>query len=721
MHLKAVNRNSTGIGLREVCRSILLLGCLLISFQGVQAQIDDGEDEGESPFSISDSTGRDSIKPQKEVRILTETFDLQALDAGRDPRTGVQFDLRQVLYFDPLERTDGFATTLGQLGKPYRRFKYGVDAAFLQEGRYINPYTGEEDVYMMDQEKEVKYYDTRTPFINIYFGQGKSDLSGLWVDVAQNVTPWWNLSILFRREQSDGTYSEFATSHHNIYVASNFRTRNERYRLFINGMFQELQNELNGGVGQIDSIPALFNKGSQPVSLAGADLIKRQQSIYLKQYYSLIKPDTVERANKLFVYSSIMGDYFINQYTDTIVSSTVQAYQFPIYLTLEDSTDFLYEKYQHNRWSFAEGLTYQFHKKSFRSTHQGKILNEITDFEKNLETIRLSKFTWMWNGDLNLNPGPFELNGEMKVQGATSNLFAAEALIKGSASIGFPKAVSDYTYMVAKEKRKGDPKPDSVLVEKMRRPWKGFLTLMNFDRNPSLQQAYGDGWEGNTFAGNQGFGNRRLELFKTGIEWNGKAKKTNYGGMPGSRVRFTIFRSRQYGMIYPNAAMVLQQAPDSAYLEFGGVELDTRFRFGKWSFESKLTSQAQTAVGDETLVDFYQNTQPGFYTRTKFYWEDHDLKIARAIRGGLEYYYFSTFNAPLFDAPSQMFYPQVSLEQKGYHRLDVFFSAQIKKAQIYFRVYNTLEGVFDNGYYTTLFYPMWDRNFMVGVNWSFYD
>ncbi len=707
--------------LRLTSRGLIFFAGLLFAFQGLQAQIEDGEDEAESPFTVQDSIGKDSLEVQKEVRILTEWFDLGAMEAGWNARKGVHFDLDNLMYFDHLERTDGFYVSLGQIGKPYRRYHYGVDAGFLREGNFINPYTGEEDVYMMDQEREVRYYDTRTPFININYGQGKSDLSGLKVEVAQNINPWWNISVLFRREQCAGTYSEFATSHHNIYVATNLRSRNERYHLFLNGFFQELLNEVNGGVAQIDSIPNLFNKRSQPISLSDADLVKRQNSVYLKHYYSLVKSDSLEKPHKLLVYNSVMRDFFINQYADTIISSTVQQYSFPVYLTLDDSADYLYERYQHGRWSVAGGVTYRFHKQGFTTGHQFQVLNETVNFDKNNNGYLLNKVIQEYKGSMDIEPGAIAVHADLEFQVAASNYFTPENLLNGNVSISFPEAVSDYTYKIAKEKNPGDPKPDSVEVEQLRRPFIGFMSVMNYDRNPSIQQSFGAGWEGNSFNASRDFGNRRLELFKVGIGWRGKSRKTNYGGLPGSEVRLTGFRSRQYGMIFPNQEMVLEQTPDNAYLEFLGGELDMRLRMGKWVLETNTTLQSPTAVGDETLFDYYLTTHPNFYTRAKIYWEAHDLKVARAIRGGLEYHYFSAFNAPVFDGPSQMFFPQTRLEQTGYHRLDAFFLTQIKKAQLFFRIYNTLEGVFDSGYYTTLFYPMWDRNFMVGVNWSFYD
>ena len=254
-----------------------------------------------------------------------------------------------------------------------------------------------------------------------------------------------------------------------------------------------------------------------------------------------------------------------------------------------------------------------------------------------------------------------------------SNLFDAENLLEGKASLSFPKPVSDYTYKVAVEKQPGDPEPDSVEVESLRRPFMAFASVVNYERNPTMQQAYGDGWIGNSFNSDSAFSNRRLELFRLGIEWRGKRKKTNYGGLEGHRVRLTGFRSRQFRMIYPDQAMVLQQAPDGAFLEFVGAEIDVRFRLGKWSFENTMTTQTPAVSGDQALFDYYRTNQPNFHNRLKLFWEGHDIKIARAVRGGIEYHYFSNFNVPLFDAPSQMFYPQTNIQQAGYHRLDAFF------------------------------------------------
>lgn len=710
-------------GIQVSLRLMLLLCFVWLGSGAAWSQFDtDDEDEAGAPgLSRRDSLNRDSLPEQKQVRILTERFDLLALEAGKDPRAGVEMDLTLMPYFDMLDRQEGFSTTLGQLGKPYRRYRYGVDAGFLQTGNTINPFTGEEDVYLHDPTKDIKFFDTRTPYVHVYYGKGKSDLGALWVDISQNINPWWNVSALYRRETSTGTYSEFATSHYNLYLNTNFRTKNERYQLFTSGSFSELSDELNGGIAQSDTLAWNFRKGSEPVSLVGADLVKRQNAWFFKQYYSILKPDTVASPHKLLVYNHVMRDYFINQYTDTIISEGIQNDLWPVYPTLSDTADFLYERYQHQRWSYGEGLTYSYTGKRFQTSQQLQVLNEIVNFDKNDVDYRWNKLSRTWKGAIVMAPESFALEGDVQLQRTSSNFFEAEGLSRAKVAFSFPKAKQDFDYRVAVEKRRGDPKPDSVTVSQERRPFQVFAMVMNYNRNPSIQQAFGTGWEGNGFTANRGFRNRRLELFTAGVEYRSKGIKTNYGVKEGHRVRLTGFRSRQYRMIYVNPIGLLQQSLPGSYMEYIGGEIDARIRWKGLVFETKSTYQIPTAVGDQTLIDFNTKSLPQFYTRSKLFWEGHDLKIARAIRVGFEYNYFSDFNTPLFDGASQSFYPQLDYLQIGYHRLDAFFVAQIKKVQLHLRFYNLLEEVPVRGYFLTTLHPMWDRNFMLGVNWSFYD
>lgn len=695
---------------------------LLMSGMAFTQIIVGDDDDGTSPESsaLQDSTSQDSLPPQKEVAIRTEWFDLGRWKKGKAPRIDAGADIREVMYFDRVERLDGFSANLGQIGTPYKRYRYGLDASFLKTGLTLNPFTGQEEVYLLDPLKDVQYFDTRTPFINIYYGQGKSDLSGLEVDVAQNISPWWNLSFLFRRDKTEGTYAEFAANHLDLYLASNIRSRNGRYQLFSNVMFQEHNNGINGGVAQEFDYEDLFNKGSQPVSLSGASLEKISRSFALQHMYQFVR-DTVKSPHRLVVYNEWSRDFFENEYTDTIIDVDVFLYPYPLYPTLFSGIDNVYERYQHRRWRGSAGSTYRFTKPAFESGHNLEVSNNWTNFNKKRQDYTLSSFTTSYTGDFILRPAPFELKAELDFDATTSNLFPASTYTEGRASFSFPREVVDYSYWKELDKKMGQEKPDSVLVKAKRRAFTGFASALLYDRNPTLQQAYGDGWWGNGFRGNENFENQRIELFKAGMMLRGKSRKTEYAVLPGNHISLTGFRSRQYAMIYADTTAMLVQAPRDSYLEFLGVEAEARLSLGTFSIEGRTTYQFPATSGSDFLETYLRLNQPYIYGKVGIYWEKHNLKIARAIRAGIEMWYHADFDEPLFDGATQQFYPQNAFSQGGYQRVDAFLSAQVKKAQLFLRVYNTLEGVGAPGYMPTVFYPLWDRNFMVGVNWSFYD
>lgn len=710
-------------GWRIAGRALLVLPFLLLCGMAF-GQIDDDDDFATSAESsaIRDSLGQDSIAPQKEVAIRTEWFDLQAWKRARAPRVDAGFDLRDLMYFDRVEALPGYAVTLGQIGKPYKRYRYGLDASLMRTGVNLNPYTGQEDVYMLDPLKNVQFFDTRTPFINIFYGQGKSDLSGLEVDVSQNINPWWNISFMFRRDKSEGTYAEFATNHLDLYAATNYRSKNGRYQIFINTLFEEHNDAINGGVAQEFNFEDLFNKGSQPVSLSGANLEKITRSFSVQHMYQFVR-DTTKSPHRLVVYNEFSRDYFENEYSDEAIDPTVFIYPYPLYPTLFENVDFVYEVYQHRRWRANGGATYRFVKPAFESGHHLALVNEFRNFEKKRREYSLNQVTTSYNGDIALKPLPFELKAELDLDVTTSNLFPAAAFTEGRASFSFPRAIVDYSHWRELDKKPGQEKPDSVLVRTMRRPFTAFASAMLHDRNPTVQQAFGDGWFGNGFRGDPNLGNQRIELLKLGMRLKGKDRKSEYGVLRGSHIEVTGFRSRQYAMIYFDTTMVLQQAPRETFLEFFGFEGNGRLRMKSFSIEGNMTYQYPAVAGanSDFLETYLRLNQPYLYGKVGIYWEKHDLKIARAIRAGIEMRFHADFDEPLFDGASQQFYPQNRFLQGGFQRVDAFFSAQVKKAQLYLRFYNTTEGLGVPGYMPTVFYPMWDRNLMVGVNWSFYD
>lgn len=681
---------------------------------------DDDEAEGSgSAILFGDSVpAADTTRPAKEVRIKTLVLDPEAMRAARPGAERLHHDLHQVLYFDRIDRLEGHVAQLGQIGKPYQRFRYGLNTSLFQRELPVNPYTGQEDVYLFDQERDVEYFDTRTPYINAHYGQGKTDLSALEVDVSQNINPWWNLSGMFRRDKATGSYSEFVTDHYQLYLATNVRSRSNRYHLFFNVAFQELSDQLNGGVSQRFAYDDLFGKGSQPVALQDAQLRRLQRGLHLSHFYTLTT-DSANNPHTLRVFNSVTRGSFRNQFTDTGIDTTVTNFEFPLYPTLGDSS-FFYERFTLTNWKVKGGLAYRLNESRFETGHQVYAQQEWGTFEKNLQDRPWSRLTLAAKGEIIHRPKPFEARFDYRLEQVNTNLFDPLALYEGTFTLSLPGERMDYARKEEGPDGYGQNPKDSVVVPVMRRPVSLFAGALRTGINPTFQQSYGGGWAGNNFVADTALRNQSLELYRLGMEWRGKDTKTKYGSLKGSRFGLTGFASTQRSPIVYDSSMVLRQFGDTTSMTFVGVEASGRFRFRSWSLEASVVAQTGSSA-NAYLEELFVQMQPSLYGKAGIYWEKHDLKTARAIRAGIEAWGFVDHRAPLFDVPSQQFYPQGRFEQPGYVRLDAFFSAQVKKAQVFLRMYHANEGVTLPGYFTTLFYPMWDRTFMVGVNWTFFD
>lgn len=694
--------------LRRLCALVLLLGS---GYAAIQAQILD---------TATDSLVIDTTLKMRKVDELTLLLDPDALSIGRRYRERLQFRLEDILYPDLLMRLDGWANTLGQIGKPYRRYRFGVETSWLQNKLFINPYNGAENVYMIDAEHGVPYFDTRTPFINAYYGQGKADLAQLRVDIAQNITPYLNVAVMYYRRNSSGVYSGHATDQNNLGFSSNFRSRDDRYHAFGNWIFQEHNEEINGGVSQTFDFENLFGKGSQPVALSDALLLRVQRSYFFKHFYRL-NADTVNTPHSFRIFNSVQYQQFENEFTDSLINEAIQGWQFPVFPTLSSTaftadSSFIYEKFASWRTLYKEGLHYQLRLPGFVMNHEIGATNEIMRFEKNVRTFRQTKFARWWNGNAQVTAPLFALRGDWRLNRSTNNFFPAETIIEGGVQLSFPKAKIDYERKIPNDI---SPK-DSVMVVKSHRPFSVFINYLSNDRNPTLQQAFGEGFSNIKFVADRGLRNQRMEQVRAGIAWRSKDTWTKFGVTKGMQLRLTAFQSQTHGMIWYDSTLAVQQMGDTSSQTWRGVEGQLRLRLGKFFFESATTFQASSATR-ESVNSQLGFIQPSFYTRNRLFYENKDLSIAAIIRGGFEYFYHTNYNSPLFDPVSQMFYPQIDYVQKGYHRFDAFAGTQVRRAYIYLRFENFLEGVLSAGNFTTTLYPMRDRVFMLGVNWTFLD
>jgi hypothetical protein len=668
----------------------------------------DSEDYPEDTASV------DSPRTKK-IKIKTDWLDPVALMNGYSLRQETNFKLDELMYPDFIDRQGGFSTTLGQWGKPYQRFRYGTEASNFELGNYVHPINGTENVYFLDPQYGMRYYDTRTPYVNAYYAQGRADAAQLRIDVAQNVNPLLNFSLLYYRRQCNGVYSNFVTDHNTLGATSNFHTLNERYQVYGHFLLQKHDDALNGGV--LPLLPDLeqFEKGSQPVVLLDARYRRLSRAASFRQFYRIIK-DTVATPHSLQVYNGFIADYLINQFIDQEVSPLLNTALYPVYPTIGPDSTYFFEKSEYIRKKVDAGITYRYLGPNFKARQRIELSQEFGVFKKNLEQMDIRRFTILWKGQLKSDPNPRELEANWTYRQTFSNVFNPESYAELDVAYRFPKWQLDYSHRVP-----GPPlKPeDSATITKTHRPLALQLHLLSYGRNPTLQQAFGEARPGNNMAVLTNFSNRRINHFNLGLELRGKDQWTTIGELRGNSIRISAFTTRQAGMIY-----FTPKGWDRVSLKesavFAGAELKLRLHAGKFFLETETVLQGYSSEVRK-LDTLFRASQPKFYTKTSLFYENKDLKFAGILRLGVDCWYFSSFSAPYFDPAAQAFYRQEDYTVPAYPRLDGFVATQIKRAYLYIKMINLLENLPQPGYFTTMGYPMPVRQLMFGLNWTFFD
>lgn len=664
-------------------------------------------------FFNVDTTKTDTPKV-KVVKEKTDWMDPNALMDGRPARMQADFKLDEVMYPDVLDNLGGFSSTLGQWGKPYFRTRYGTDASNFALGLPINPVTGAENAYFIDPQFGMRYYDTHTPYVNAAYAQGKGDAAQIRVDIAQNIHPLVNASILYHHRQAAGVYSNFATDHNSIGATTNFHTLNERYQVYAHYLVQKHDDLINGGVVLLLPDSVLFQKGSQPVALADAKLRRMSNAVAYRQFYRLNR-DTANARHQFLLYNGYIREYFINQYMDQGVTNAVNSALYLVYPTIGDSSYF-YEKMQYGRDKVDLGLTYRLETYNWHSVQRIEGASEWGQFTKNLQTKAIQRYSFLWKGQLKYDPNMREVEANWTYKQTYSNVFNPESYAELDLAYRFQQLHLDYTRRVP-----GPPLHplDSTTISKVHRPVALNVHFLSYGRNPTLQQAFGVGWPGNNVQTIGNFSNRRIRHFSIGLEWKGRDRWTSTGEQRGNSIKLAAFTTRQSGMIYfaPSGWEQVNRKETSVY---AGGELKLRVHLGGFWLETETVMQGFSA-NSRKLDTLFKRSQPRFYTKSSIFYENKELKFASILRTGFDLWYFSSFSAPYFDPATQAFYRQGTYVQYAYPRLDVFFATQVRRAYIYFKMVNLLENLPQTGYFTTMGYPMQVRQFMLGLNWTFFD
>ncbi len=569
--------------------------------------------------------------------------------------------------YDPLYRHDHFSSSLGNIGQNYRKlslpstprasgFDYGIHTA---------------DAYLY-QNDSVRYYKVFKTFTELTYVQGAKKEQNFHAIFSRNLYQSLNLGFDFRVSSSPGAYQRQKTNHINFVLTTQYFTKNKRYGVIANFLFNRLRNYENGGI-QNDSLfenNIETNRSTISVNLQKAQNRVKETGFYMKHYFDLTrhlknKNDTVVAGKKNIELGRITYSFHYNRQIQNYIDAQPKSgFYDHIYLDTLQTLDSIaitkivneifwsnpsYNKEKRYRVIQLEvGLRQQYFEVSF---HQQKYYF--------LQYVPTANFSFQ----------PFE----------SFRLDARGDFVFGDYNEGDMSLRVQLSTILGKTKKN-----------------LGVITLLG---NYALQKP---GWYYEHFLGNN---------FKWDTTWkqqglisggfNYRWKFINAG--------FAISRINNYVYLDTTAS------PQQFTKQFGYIYTYLNGEIDLWRFKLQAQLAYQTIQGTTVL------RLPAFLGHLNVYYSQSLFRGAALLQPGLSFFYNSSYYANDYMPATRSFYLQDVKEIGNYIYMDVFINLKIQRAR-FFIMYSHFNASFMGySYYTVPHYPMPDGAFKFGITWRFHD
>ena len=181
-----------------------------------------------------------------------------------------------------------FYNNIGNLGSPSYNQVYGQVSDFgFDAGIHFF------DIFRL-KNNDIRFYDSWSPFTRIYYVQGAKELQIFHVLHSRNITPRWNVTLLYRGYASTGFYLNQVSKNKNIALTSRYASRNGMYKIYASAIVNNLKANDNGGITN-DSLFQTFkslDKTRALVWLYSAQHGFKEMDFSLLQILNLTKKDT---------------------------------------------------------------------------------------------------------------------------------------------------------------------------------------------------------------------------------------------------------------------------------------------------------------------------------------------------------------------------------------------------------------------------------------------
>lgn len=629
----------------------------------------------------------------------------------------VRHTLDGLSHWDEIDGWAGFTWRLGMVGKAFLNHRYGLSGAYLPTPYFRSPATLYPDPYVLDPALNLPFFDTRTPYAIVGFDQAGRQSQFFSFTLSQNVRPWWNATVHYKRRSAVGAYPDALTDHYNIGFSQRFAYR--RFVAVVGAAYNQLNDGQNGGVFQDGTIPFefLFDKAAQQMRFQGASLKRRVRGLYAGAGYDLLK----DSLNTLALGGDVRLGDALYRYNDPVEYSpeAINTAPFHPYGGTNVTVRF------NERWNLNEaqaragavfdsdGKKFDLALKSFFHFHRRAFSGNIDARQQKTGLTGELEMTW--------TERKVDFSFEAAAEYFVNNLFPAEYRLGGRLSAGFfareyvlTDSVEHWRPERVRGARSGAPAPDTHRVR--RTPLRLVAGADLRSQNPTFMAAYG---ESDHRERTLGLSNELPAVFLAGLEYLGKPDVRRRMAFDPDRIGVEVFVSRLNSPVYFNAWAQTRQAGSGDGVTRVGATAYVRQRVGRVYLANETTWQ--TSAASSLGLAPYARSLPDLFGKASVYFKGPIPKIPLILYAGVDWTYFTAYDGFHFHPAYQLFYPRARVRLPAYSYFDVYVQAQIKTVRFFFKLHHVNEGIFVPGFYTVTHYPMLERTFAFGVKWHFYD
>lgn len=515
------------------------------------------------------------------------------------------------------------------------------------------------------------YYRTNTPFTDLFYVTGSHAEQLLRVKHAQNFGPRFNIALDYEKMKSDGFYTNDLKSHENLALTSWYETKNKVYHVQGAFLYNNIKNNENGGLT--------------------SDIIFQEQGQFPLA--------SVYRSSAITRWKSFRG-----QVTQTLSLAVKKEYNVNDTLTAEYAAPYL-----EIRHTFGLGdEDYMFQDPFYDSSYYGLLydymdtLRDVSDLDgfynrlsvgnplyNTISVDSVTRRNFIWN--IFIEQQQHDLSDQSGhnyyhnlIAGADVHHIIPGTIFEysGNASVDILRA----TYYV------------NGRIIANNSYFAPFFSYTRSELEPTVIQehyyGFNNRWENN------------FEHIKMHTLYAGAISEK---GVASLALKYYRFANYIYSISDTTAGIIPAQSDDPVNIL--QLVLEKNFNLGKFHLENKIALQ-------KTAQDII--SIPEIIAAHNWYFETYLFKSALKMRTGIDVFYNSAYNLYNYDIVTGLFGLQTVTTSSFYPYADVYAAFDIRTFRFFLKLENTGQGIYYDGYYEAVHYPMQNRSFKLGVSWNLF-